>query len=156
MIDIRSLALRLSVGVALALPASAYASVSVLSISDSISASIEGVSDSISGSSKSSAKTVKMAQGDYKIVAIAQADGMPGKQRLTLQAANGNQGENLYMYLANAEFQQAHLSNGQLVTASRRPYGLAFAKSGSKEPFAVVLMADWLKDVPSNEVVSKA
>ena len=149
MTDFRTLSLRLMCIGALAWPAGAFAATSMVLMSDSISASLTEVSNSISTSSNSSSKAVNVAEGDYRITAVADA-ALPGKTRLTLEPANGNKGETLYMVLANADFTAARLVNGQVVTARRRPYGVMFAKAGEPEPFAVVLQPEWQKDVPTH------
>jgi hypothetical protein len=135
--------------------ASASASTVVVSISDSISGSVQAVSDGISRSSKSSANAVNnLAEGDYRVVDVAMADGQPGKMRLKLQALATPNDPGVYLVVARAEVEQAGVRDGQLVTASRRPYGMAFTPAHQTAAFAVVLDDQWLKELSAHAVAA--
>ncbi|WP_051228969.1 hypothetical protein [Paludibacterium yongneupense] len=123
-------------------------SMSSASISDSITAS----SDSISNSSKSSSNAIKNAEGDYKVIGVADAAGHPNQKRIELVALNKDQPA-LFLFINKDEFARADLTAGRVVSAHARPYGLAFTRQGDKEAFAVVLNDSWLKDLNPSPVV---
>jgi hypothetical protein len=135
------------------LPSLASASTSVISLSDSVSGTVQSVSDSVSRSSNSSSKTLNIAEGDYRVVDIAMVAGQPDKMRLRLQAVAAANEPQLYLFVPKHDYDQAHLNNGQIVTASKRPYGMAFSIARADQPFAVVLENDWQKDLASHAVL---
>jgi hypothetical protein len=135
----------------LALPFSFSQASSLVMISDSVSASLTESSGSISDSSRSSRRAVANAAGDYKVIEMADAADHPGQQRVQLQSVDTAK-PGLYLYLAKAELDQAHLQPGQLVTAQERSYGLAFTRQGGNDAFAVVLDEDARKELAPNPV----
>jgi uncharacterized membrane-anchored protein len=126
---------------AMLLPVASFASVSLLSISDSIATTV----GSISQSSDSSSKTVKnIAEGDYKVIAVARADGThPGRTQVTLAATADAQNPVFNLYVPQADMQQSDVHVGDIVHAQKRAYGLAFARQGADQPFALVLDDRW-------------
>ncbi|WP_174874680.1 hypothetical protein [Vogesella oryzae] len=122
--------------------------ISLYSLSESVSATVGSISDSVRGSSKA----LNIAEGDYKVVDVAKADDKPGQPRLTLQALNDPQQPQFYLFLPQADARQAAVSQGNTVTASKRPYGLAFAKADTTTPFVLVLDQAWLKELQPNIV----
>lgn len=131
------------------------ASTVVVSLSDSISGSVQSVSDSVSRVSKSSSNTVtNLAEGDYRVVAVAQADTLPGKMRLTLQAMATPNDPALYLFVTRPELDQSGVQAGQVITASKRPYGMAFSPQHHAKPFAVVLDDQWLKELSTHALAS--
>ncbi|WP_018607399.1 hypothetical protein [Uliginosibacterium gangwonense] len=127
---------------------SAYAgSVSMISVSDSISATVEGISTASSTVGKSSAKLLNLAEGDYKVVDVAQAQ-EAGKLRLTLHPVDETAaGEGFYLYVVAADVEQAQIRQGDIVSAKLRPYGVAVFGQGKSSPFALVLDEAWRKQI---------
>ena len=122
--------------------ASAQAAVSLLSVSDSVSATVGSISTSLQNSSKA---VGKIAEGDYKVVAVAQAE-QAGKTQLTLvpvAAANNTE----HLFVAQADVKRAGVEAGQIVHAQKQAYGLAFARADNKQPFALLLDQAWQSDV---------
>lgn len=135
----------LSLAIFALIPFSASASSTAsVSLSESVSASVEGVS-------KGSSNVVKVVAGDYKITDIAETTDHAEKVRVALQAVEKNH-ETFYLYMSHDEFAEAHLSAGQVVTASERPYGVSFKHVDATEAFVVVLDDAWIKDLRSNIV----
>jgi len=135
----------LSLVAAALIPFSASASSTAsISLSDSVSASVEGVS-------KGSSQVVKVVAGDYKVTDIAEVTDHAEKVRIALQAV-GTDRETFYLYMSHDEFAEAHLSAGQVVTALKRPYGVSFKHVDATEAFVVVLDDAWIKDLRSNIV----
>lgn len=133
-------------GCLLATPAAQ--AISLYSSSESVSATVGSISDTVRGSSKA----LHIAEGDYKVIDVAQADGKPGQARLTLQALNNPQQAEFYLYVPQADAQRAAVAKGNTVTASKRPYGLAFAKADTGTPFVLVLEQAWLQELQPNIV----
>ena len=120
------------------------------------SASVGASSDSIgtsSNTSSDSSKTEKVAEGKYKVVELAAADGRPGRMRLKLQPVDaGATAESFDLYLPVATVEQARLAEGGVVSALRRPYGLEFAHADSGKAFFLVLHDGWQRDLASRPV----
>lgn len=128
------------------LPLAVCQASSLAALSGSISASLSEISDSISDSSRSSSHAIKQAEGDYKVVDVADAAGKAGQQRVQLQPLDPAK-PGLYLYLAKAELNQAAIQAGQVVTAQPRTYGVAFTRAGTPDAFAVVLNDAALKEL---------
>lgn len=133
-----------SLGYLLLLPMPGQASVSLLSVSDSLSATVESISGSVQNSSRAIAN---VAEGDYKVVAIAQAARQPGKTQLTLVPVTNKDTEPFNLLVTQADFKQSGVQTGQLVHAQQRPYGMTFAKADSKQPFALLLDPAWKNEI---------
>lgn len=140
------------VAAAAMIPASASFASSLISLSDSVSGTVTSLSDSVQRISNSSSKAVGMAEGDYKVTDIAAVDGHPEKMRLTLIAAGNDRDKDLYLYVPRDDFNRTHIARGQTVTATQRPYGVAFAEANTPQPFVVVLNDTWVKDLRTNVV----
>jgi hypothetical protein len=70
-----------------------------------------------------------IAEGDYKVVAVAQAD-QPGKTQLTLvPVAATNNTEPFNLFVAQADVKHSGVEVGQIVHAQKQAYGLAFARA---------------------------
>ncbi|MDR3409709.1 MAG: hypothetical protein P4L87_01995 [Formivibrio sp.] len=115
-------------------------------ISVGISGSIKTISEGISDSSKSSSAAVTVAEGDYKVIEVADADGHPNQKRIALQSLNQGQ-QSIYLFMSKEDFKRVDLALGKVVTANPRLYGVAFTKFGGTETFAVVLDDSWLKEL---------
>jgi len=136
-------------GLAAALPAQAASSASSAS-SDGSSASVGSSSTSIEKSSNSSSKGDKVAEGDYKVIQVAEAT-PAGKLRLTLRATNDS-GEEFNLILPQEAAAQGKLAVGAVVTAKAHAYGLQFAAADTREPFFLVLRDDWYRELATKPV----
>lgn len=134
----------------LAVPGLSLASFSLLAVSDSIATTV----GSISKSSEQSSKTVaKVAEGDYKVIAVAQADAEhPGRARVTLADAGNGQAAVFNLYVPQADMRRSDVRVGDVVQAQRRAYGLAFARKDGGQPFALVLDARWNGELQPRQV----
>jgi hypothetical protein len=142
-------ALALLANSAVCLAASSAAS----SASESLATSVGSISGSFETSSNSSTGN-KTAQGDYRVVDVADAPQRPGVQRLALQSLDteGAEGE-LVLYLPQQTVAQAQLAAGQVVTAKPRPYGVEFALRDTQEAFYLVLQDAWYRELHTQPVV---
>jgi len=140
---------------------------SLASSASSAGSSASGsVSDSLHGSSNSSADSSRdgreVANGDYRILALAPVPERPGKLRLTLQwqpalpadqvAAAADPA--LLMLDLPAEVVQAQgLDMGGTVHAERRVYGIEFSRPETRKAFFLVLADDWHDDLAARRVI---
>ncbi len=131
---------------------------SASSASSAASTSVGSASDSIRGSSNSSSRTThQVAQGDYRIVAVAAVVPGNGRFRLTLQAVAlpGAAGA-LTLELPEQAVAPRGLAAQELVSVRQRPYGLEFARadvgSNTREPFFLVLADDWHRELDARPV----
>ncbi len=129
------------------------ASASASSASEGSSASVGSVSTSLRKSSDGSSKATGFAQGDYRIVEVAAVSGQPDQLRLALQAvADPGESGRVWLDLPQQTAAQHALAAGQVVSATLRPYGIAFAKADTRETFFLVLEDDWYRELPSRPV----
>ena len=136
-------------GLAATMPAHAASSASSAS-SDGSSASVGSSSTSIEKSSNSSSKGDKVAEGDYKVIQVAEAT-PAGKLRLTLRATNDS-GEEFNLILPQEAATQGKLAVGAVVTAKAHAYGLQFAAAETREPFFLVLRDEWYRELATKPV----
>ena len=124
------------------------------SASSAGSASLGSLSDSSKGSSKSSTGGTKVAEGDYKVIEVATLADRPGMLQLKLQAtAQSNEQGTLWLTLPAKALTQRALMAGDVVNASNRPYGVAFAYADSHSAFFLLLADDWRGDIEPQRVV---
>lgn len=137
-------ALTLMLG-ALAMPALAASSASSAS-SEASSASVGSISTSFEKSSNSSSKGKDVAEGDYRVTNVAQAEQRPGHLRVTLQAlaTPGAEGQ-VVLLLPQQAVERGAVAAGQIVAAHHRPYGIEFAKADT--PFFLVLHDAWFDEL---------
>lgn len=117
------------------------------------SSTASSASDSLGASSNSSKRTDKVAEGAYRIEAVAALADRPGKRRLTLQhvARAGDDGRVLLDLPADAA---EGLAVGALLQVRQRDYGLAFARERDAAPFFLVLADDWHEGLAARPVRS--
>ena len=132
---------------------SAWASVTSFdSLSQSISTAVGSMSESLKESSKSSAKGLnKIAQGDYRVLALAELPERPGVLRVTLQATADGQ-QDFELYLPRTAAQRGQLVQGAMVAARERPYGTEFVSHTTQKPFYLVMADDWYRQLPNHPV----
>ena len=124
------------------------------SASSAGSASLGSLSDSSQGSSKSSTGGTKVAEGDYKVIEVATLADRPGMLQLKLQAtAQSSEQGALWLTLPARALTQRGLVAGDVVNASNRPYGVAFAYADSHTAFFLALADDWRGDIEPQRVV---
>jgi hypothetical protein len=146
----RLIALALLLGAA-TLPAQA-ASTAASSASDSASSAVGSLTDSLGRSSTSSSPGNDMADGDYRVIDMADATDRPGLVRLTLQGVAAAGKPEFDLYLPKATLQQAQLATGQQVRTRQRPYGIEFARADAQAPFFLALRDEWYRELASHPV----
>ncbi len=128
-------------GVAFHAHAESFAS----SASSAGSASSGSVSDSLHDSSDSSSKDEKRADGDYRIIDVAEAPNRGDFRRITMQADVSQQ--RIVLDLPATILDKQGLGRGDLVHAQHRVYGLEFARSDTREAFYLVLADKWHEEL---------
>jgi hypothetical protein len=136
-------------GALVAGPALAGTSASSAS-SEGSSASVGSLSTSLETSSNSSSKGDKVAAGDYRIVAMAEAAHQPGKLALTLKAVAGH--DQFVLYVPHAAAEQGRLAPGGVITATPRDYGLEFASAQTRQAFFLALDDAWHQELRTRAV----
>lgn len=111
------------------------------SASSAGSASSGSVSDSFHGSSNSSNDDKKTADGDYRIVEVAEVAGRTDYVRVTMLSDQTQQ--RIALDLPGKVFAKQGLIQGDLVHTQRRPYGYEFAHADTRLAFYLVLADDW-------------
>lgn len=124
--------------------------------SDSASSTASSASDSLGKSSTSSSPGHDVADGDYRVIDMAEATDRPGRVRLTLQAqtaaAAGQPAFTFELYLPKATLEQARLATGQQIRTRQRPHGIEFARADAREPFFLALHDAWHRELASHPV----
>lgn len=137
----------------LAPPAARATAASVLSIAESVGALVGSVSNSIRKSSESSAPR-PLAEGDYRVIRVAAAEGRPGQVQLTMRptgaADDAATDDDWMLLLPQAVAELRGLGVGQVVSARARPYGLELAHAG--RAFFLVLHDDWYRELDARPV----
>ena len=140
-----------------AMSLSALADSSVSSTASSAgSASVGSLSNSIEGSSKSSLRGDKVAEGPYRIIEVAEAPGRSATVRVTLQPlANDGQPHDsgaLNLYLPRKTVQDQQIATGSVVHARARDYGFEFAQGNPRQAFFLVLRDEWMRELQTRPV----
>lgn len=139
--------------IGMAIGQSQAASSAASSASDSITTSVGSASGSIQTSSGSSSKGQLLAEGEYRIVAVAAATDRPGSFRMKLQAvADNSEVQELFLTIPRAAFDHGRLTQGGTVTARKRSYGAEFASAATHQVFFLVLDDDWYRELRTNAV----
>jgi hypothetical protein len=120
------------------------------SASSAGSASSGSISNSLAGSSNSSHGDRRTADGDYRIIQIAQLPERAGFTRLTMQAPDSEQ--RLMLDLPQNIVDKQGLGQGGLVHVQNRVYGFEFARSDTREAFFLALADDWYNDLAARPV----
>lgn len=143
---VRCLAVAGALTLALAANAESFAS----SASSAGSASSGSISDSLSGSSDSSKGDRKVADGDYRIIQIAQTPDRANRTRVTLQADDPAQ--RIVLDMPQTTFEQQQLAAGDKMYAQNRVYGIEFGRGDTRQPFYLVLADEWYSELASRPV----
>lgn len=122
------------------------------SASSAGSASIGSLSDSVRGSSRSSSgDDKKVAEGEYRVIEVAQANDRHGHLQLKLQAmAQPGEDGALWLTLPRQALAPRGLAAGDVVLARQRAYGVEFARAEgaqAREAFFLVLADDWHREL---------
>jgi hypothetical protein len=134
------------------LPAWAESSASS-AVSDSVSTSVGSISRSIQRSSDSSSKGNDVAEGDYRIIEMAQQPQRPGTVQLTLRAvADPAAAGALMLLLPQEAVAEGRLAEGRIVTVRQRPYGLEFSSGTTQQPFFLALRDEWFQELQTRVV----
>ena len=120
------------------------------SASSAGSASSGSVSDSLSGSSDSSKSDRKVADGDYRIIQIAQTPDRANRTRVTLQTDDPAQ--RIVLDMPQTTFEQQQLAAGDKMYAQNRVYGIEFGRGDTRQPFYLVLADEWYSELASRPV----
>lgn len=130
--------------------APAWAESSASSASSASSTSVGSASTSIEKSSDSSTKGTNVADGNYRVIDVAQAAGRPGLLRVQLQAvavaatatgaataaetgAETSSEAAFVLYLPHEAAQRGGVDRGVVIAARQRPYGLEFSRLSAVE-----------------------
>ncbi len=117
------------------------------SASDSVGTSLGSLSHSFNRSSDSSSRKT-VAQGDYKVIQVAQATG--GEREVQLQAVAGTGAVGGFtLRVSDTVADQGGLVPGQVVRADPRPYGVQFARADTRSAFLLLLDDDWFRELQS-------
>ncbi|HEY6512386.1 MAG TPA: hypothetical protein VI032_10425 [Burkholderiaceae bacterium] len=125
------------------------------SASSAGSASSGSVSDSFANSSKSSTGT-QTADGDYRVIEVAELADRPDMLQLTLQAtAAANGARELTLRLPRRALEPRGITAGDIVNVRNRDYGVQFARTDGRAaqvPFFLVLFDDWQRELEPRPV----
>ena len=146
------LALAALITCAAAVPAWADPASSASSASSTASQSVGSISGSIQRSSNSSTGNT-VAEGDYRIIEVADVADQPGTMRMKLQAVKDiGAGGGCYLYAPRQVAEQGRLSAGAVVTARNKPYGMEFAHAKTLKGFFMALKDDWYRELQTRPV----
>jgi len=124
------------------------------SASSAGSASSGSASDSLNTSSKSSTGT-KTADGDYRVIEVAELADRPGMLQLTLQGTAADEAREFTLRLPRQALEPRGIATGDIVSVRNRDYGLEFARGDGRdrrEPFFLVLSDDWHRELEPRPV----
>jgi hypothetical protein len=135
-----------------AAPAWADPASSASSASSTASTSVGSISGSIQKSSNSSSGNT-VAEGDYRIIEVADVADQPGTVRMKLQAVKdmGADGE-FFLYVPYQVVEQGRLAAGAVVTARNKAYGVEFAHAKTLKGFFMALKDDWYRELQTRPV----
>ncbi|OWQ93985.1 hypothetical protein CDN99_05095 [Roseateles aquatilis] len=122
------------------------------SASSAGSVSSRTLSDSIGQSSDSSSRDRKVAQGEYRVLAVEQAAGRADTTRLRLQPVRAEGGEEFFLFVPDRAIEAKPLRVGDHVLARQRAYGFEFARAENQEAFLLALRDDWHRELESHPV----
>ncbi len=117
------------------------------------SMAVGSLSDSLQTSSGSSSGPGKVADGDYRVLNVAQLPDKPGVLRVRLQpqAAADKPGtsadEGLLLDVPQHALGDKGLATGEVVSVRNRSYGLEFARAQTRTPFFLVLADAWFQEL---------
>ncbi|WP_418318350.1 hypothetical protein [Piscinibacter sakaiensis] len=141
---------------ALVSPAFAGPSSAASSASDSITASVGRLSGSVQASSNSSSGDRRVAEGDYRLIEIAEDTGRPDMLRLALaplqDGAAGGAEPFVLTVPRETVGRTPELVAGTTVHVAERPYGFEFAQGKPRQAFFLALHDDWYRELRTTPV----
>jgi hypothetical protein len=146
----RTLFLRsLCIAAALLTLTEAQASTSIASLaSEAGSSASDSASTSLNASSASSTgEDTQTANGDYRIINVAQVPNRPNHYRLTLRAEETP--HEFTLDLPATTWTAQGLAQGDTIHAKPHSYGLEFARLDTQQAFFLVLHDDWHNELQS-------
>lgn len=132
-------------------PVALAISTTTSSASDSLTASSGALSDSVRGISNSSSRATGVAEGDYKVIEVADATDKPGAVQMTLQATADAQNR-FVLVLPQHAFDAGGVAAGGVVGVKHRAYGLEFANGQTRQPFYLALNDASLRELQNHAV----
>jgi hypothetical protein len=125
------------------------------SASSASSDSTGSVSDSFKDTSTSSSGT-KTADGDYRVIDVAEVADRPDYLKLTLRPmATAGEAREFTLRLPRQALQPRGIATGEIVNVRNRDYGVEFARidgRDGREPFFLVLTDDWHRELEPRPV----
>lgn len=116
------------------------------------SASLGSASDSVQGSSDSS-RNDRRAEGDYRVIEVAEPSDRAGMLRLRLRPTDPvGERDELLLTLPQQALARRALVAGDVVSVHRRPYGMEFARADTREAFFLVLADEWHRELDPRPV----
>jgi len=143
---------------ALACAGVAHAESFASSASSAASQSVGSLSESIQNSSQGSSRATRTADGDYRVIEVAEVGGRAGMLRLTLRAAAAPDDEPaaFMLTLPRQALGARGVAVGDVIQASNRPYGIEFARAAAegapRDPFFLALRDDWRRELDAHPV----
>lgn len=148
----QALGLSLALNLMLAAAPAHAVDLSASSASSATSASLGSVSTSLETSSNSSSKTTQVAEGDYRILAVAELADKPGLVEMQLQALATPAAAPVRVRLPEPALARHGLKAGDTVAAVHRPYGLELARADDRSAFFLVLEDHWYEQLKARPV----
>ncbi len=139
----------------LAAPAWADPASSASSASSTASQSVGSISGSIERSSDASSGKNNVAEGEYRIIEVADVAEQPGTKRMKLQAVKTTgkaADDEFFLYLPQQVVDQGRLAPGGTVMARQKPYGLEFAQAKTLKGFFMALKDEWYRELQTRPV----
>jgi hypothetical protein len=125
----------------------AQASGMASSASDGVGLSLGSLSRSFDRSSDGSSRRT-VAQGDYRVIEVAQTADGEREVRLQAVAGTGAAGD-FTLRVTQAVAERGALAPGQVVRAEPRAYGVQFARADDGGAFLLLLDDDWFRELRS-------
>jgi len=149
------LVIGIACALALAGAPSAQADSSIaFSASDSLSVSMAKLSDSVANASTSSSPGDHQAEGDYRVIDVAEIADRPGLLRVRLQPLPEGREGAIDLTLPRQAADAGHVAPGGVVTAVPRPYGIEFATGPAREAFFLALDDAWMHEMRTRPVTA--
>jgi hypothetical protein len=108
------------------------------------------------GTSSKSSTGTQTADGDYRVIEVAELADRPGVLQLTLQGtAAAREAREFTLRLPRQALEPRGIAAGDIVNVRNRDYGLEFARTDGRavrEPFFLVLFDDWHRELEPRPV----
>jgi hypothetical protein len=108
------------------------------------------------GTSSKSSTGTQTADGDYRVIEVAELADRPGVLQLRLQGtAAAREAREFTLRLPRQALEPRGIAAGDIVNVRNRDYGLEFARTDGRavrEPFFLVLFDDWHRELEPRPV----